>query len=88
MNTYFLPLAQDFHPAYLAAAYLSIAKRDLESNAAMEATAGLKAVSPETIKSLPEEIGGHPWFMFVDPAIERAQLDYVTGAYDGLFNIC
>ena len=31
---------------------------------------------------LPETIGGHPWFLFVDPAIDLNVLDHVHSVLD------
>lgn len=31
---------------------------------------------------LPEMIGGHPWFLFVDPAISAVDLNYVQSVLD------
>lgn len=31
---------------------------------------------------MPDTIGGHPWFLFVDPAIDATQLSFVTSVLD------
>jgi hypothetical protein len=67
LNTTFLPLSHQFHPVYLAAAYLNWTRQYLSEK-------------PWTV--LPEIIGGHAWFAYVDPAIDQAQLAFVTNVLD------
>ena len=72
-NTTIFPLSQHFHPVYQAAAYLAYSRQCLMSQAEPVADDDCK-VGP----SLPEFIAGHPWYRFVDPAIEPTQLDFVV----------
>lgn len=66
LNLTVLPLSHDFHPVYLAAAYLNWVRQLLCQQA------------PKNELSLPAQIGGHPWFAFVDPAIDEGELTFVT----------
>ena len=71
LNTRVFPLSRQFHPVYVAAAYLAWTRQMMLSTPS--ATGKLY---------LPETIGGHPWFFFVDPAIDQAELQYVLGVLD------
>ena len=75
-----IPLSQQFHPVFIAAAYLLFIKNDL--NRRLSKTKG-------GLEPIPEEIGGHPWYQYVDQAIEPTQLQFVTGVleyYDQVLN--
>lgn len=65
VNTFIFPLSQEIHPVYLAAAYLNTMKSDLQRQAAA-------AEKPDSSGGLPDAIGGHSWFKYVDPAVEEA----------------
>jgi len=73
LNTTIFPLSQDFHPVYLAAAYLAVSRRYLLAQSGDD-----QSEKP----ALPEMIAGHPWFRFVDPEIDAAQLNFVTNLLD------
>lgn len=59
---------------YIAAAYLNWAKDQLNQQFAGADETG--PVKP----ALPDTIGGHPWFLFVDQAIDYAQVEDLTRA--------
>ena len=40
------------------------------------------AQAPNAKPYLPETIGGHPWYLFVDPAINPQELDFVHSVLD------
>lgn len=65
-NTTFLRLSHEFHAVYLAAAYLNLTKRYLTPE------------ERQPLTTLPDFIGQHAWFLYVDPAIDQTSLDYVT----------
>ena len=64
-NTIIFPLSRRYHPVYIAAGYLAFSKSYLESQG-------------EKQSQLPDVIAGHPWYLFVDPAIEAAHLQSVV----------
>lgn len=65
-NTTFLRLSHDFNAVFLAAAYLNLIKGYLTAD----------EQEPWTV--LPDIIGQHAWFQFVDPAIDQASLEHIT----------
>jgi len=67
MNMAVIPLSQQFHPVYIAAAYLAWIKHSL-STQLQQTKRGLAPIL------LPDSIGGHPWYLYVDAAIDLAQL--------------
>ena len=42
-------------------------------------------VKGEKQPDLPETIGGHPWFMFVDPGVDAKSMEYVSETIDAEF---
>ena len=70
-NTTIFPMSQQFHPVYLAAGYLAVSRDYL-----LTQSGATDADKP----MLPEFIVGHHWSLFVDPAIDREQLDFVAKA--------
>jgi len=63
-------MSQHYHPVYIAAGYLSFSRRYLLAEAGPVAE-GDKPILPETI-------AGHPWFLYVDPMIELAQIESIA----------
>lgn len=68
LNLPIFPLSQQFHPVYVAAAHLAFARDEIIEQA-VQYGCGEKAKA-----LLPETIGGHPWYMYVDPAIDPEEL--------------
>ena len=64
-------MSQQFHPVYLAAAYLAVTRDNLLAQA---------GATNDDKPMLPEFIAGHHWSLFVDPAIEQEQLKFVAKA--------
>lgn len=62
LNLAFIPLTLWFHPVMLAAAFLSWTRDNL-----LQKHPGLKG-------SLPHELHGHPWYLFVDSEIVASEL--------------
>lgn len=65
-NTTFLRLSHEFHAVYLAAAYLNLTKGFLTA----------EEKEPWTV--IPDVIGTHAWYLYVDPAIEKGALEHIT----------
>ena len=65
-NLLMLPLGTVFNPVYLAAAYLTYARKVMEE------------ADPKLVGIFPEEIHGHDWYKFVDPNIDRNMLEFVS----------
>ena len=42
-------------------------------------------VKGEKQPDLPEMIGGHPWFMYVDPGVDAKSMEYVSQTIDAEF---
>ena len=76
-NTTIFPLGRQFHPVYVAAAYLTWTRQAMNTQAALQ-----QQEAADAKLFLPETIGGHPWFLFVDPAINPAELDFVYRVLD------
>ena len=64
-------MSQQFHPVYLAAAYLAVTRENL-----LAQTGATNDDKP----MLPEFIAGHHWSLFVDPSIDLEQLNFVAKA--------
>ena len=62
-QTHFFPLFLKYHPRLIAAGYLHWVKK-----AAQEKEEPLK---------VPEEVGQHAWFLYVDPSIQAEDLEEV-----------
>lgn len=69
-------MSQDFHPAYIAAAYMAQAREQLILSAEQREH-GLPVTGCLEKPALPSYIGGHPWYLFIDPEISSDQLDFV-----------
>ena len=73
-NTVVLPLTQDFHPVYVAAAYLAFTKEKLHLLKAQKEAmrlgnqklAAAQIDLSQTKPDIPDVIAGHAWFKFVD----------------------
>jgi len=61
-----LPLGTLFNPVYLAAAYLAQSRKIMEE------------ADPKLVGLFPDEIHGHDWYKFVDPNINRNELEFVS----------
>lgn len=59
-------LSAFFHPAYLAAAYLACARKNVEE------------LNPKFDGLFSDKICGNSWFLFVDPNINEIELQFVT----------
>ena len=80
-NTTIFPMSQDFHPVYVAAAYLENSRKAvIEHRLRDQHKQGISSCGEKPV--LPDMIGGHPWFMFVDPAIDAAQLNFVSSVLE------
>jgi len=61
-----LPLSTVYNSVYLAAAYLAYSRKIMEE------------ADPKLVGLFPDEIHGHDWYKFVDPNIERNELEFVS----------
>ena len=69
----FIPVGQWFHPIYVAAGYLQWNKQNF-----IQVCIDKDLEAPK----LPEKIGDHPWYMYVDPALDFANVQYISEIID------
>ncbi len=72
----YMPLSQWIHPVFLAAAFLQWNKQNMIQSA---------LDNGEKQPDLPENIGGHPWFMYVDPGVDAKSMVYISQTIDEEF---
>ena len=72
----YMPLGQWINTVFLAAGFLHWSKQNIIQQSLNNG---------EKIPDLPEVIGGHPWFMYVDPEVDLKSTEFISQTIDSEF---